>query len=121
MDYYTKEEVDRLVERVRLQTIEDILKSLPFVVRNMVTSASRRYELANKFYEENKDLANDKSLSAAVIEEMDAKYPGMPFEELLEKAAPEIRRRLTLRQDVNYHRTGRPSLEQLDNSLNGMV
>lgn len=121
MDYYTKEEVDKLLQKLQHQTMENILKSLPFVVRSMVVSSSKRQELANKFYEMNKDLAENKSFFAEVMEQVEAKNPGDSFEIIMEKAAREARRRLSLNRPVDYQKPQRPTLEEIDRTINGVI
>jgi hypothetical protein len=120
MDYYTKEEIDKIIEDAINKAVETALMSLPLVVRNLVGSAVRTQDLAKKFYEDNKDLSTNRPFVASVIEQVEADNPGKPYEDVLKLAAIESRRRMSIKDNLSLD-VKRPSLTDLDESVNGAI
>ena len=76
--------------------VEESLKTLPVVIDHLSRQAAYLKELSDAFYTDNKDLANHKRLVASVIEQIEIANPGMKYGEILEKAAPEARKKINM-------------------------
>ena len=76
--------------------VEEALKTLPVVIDHLSRQASYLKELSETFYNDNKDLVDHKRLVASVIEQTEIDNPGMKYSEILEKAAPEARKKIAM-------------------------
>ena len=84
------------VARLVKLCVEESLKTLPMVINHLSKQASYLKELSDNFYNDNKDLAKHKRLVASIIEKTEIENPGMKYSEILEKAAPEARRKISM-------------------------
>lgn len=80
--------------------VEESLKALPTVLDHLAKQAAYLKELSDKFYKNNKDLAQHKRLVVTVIEKVEANNPGMEYSEILEKVVPEARRRISMLEEI---------------------
>jgi hypothetical protein len=76
--------------------VEESLKTLPSVINHLSRQASYLKDLSDAFYDKNKDLIDHKPLVASVIESIEIENPGLKYGEILEKAAPEARRKIEI-------------------------
>lgn len=82
------------------KSIEEMLRILPGVIQNLVKHTIMLRDLTDRFYTENKDLADHKDIVARVIEGLELKAPGIDLEQLLKEAAPLARRQIRLSKQV---------------------
>ena len=92
----TPEEKDEIINAA----VERTLLMIPEVVGNLMANHAMLHKINKKFYEEHPEFSGRKDIVQAVIEYMEGKNPTVKYEELLQKAVPEIKRRLTIAQDV---------------------
>jgi hypothetical protein len=121
MDYYTKEEMDELLKKVRQDAIEGALVLLPGVVKNLITTFSNLKVMGEKFYNDNKDLAEHKDLLRNVMEELEGKNPNQTYERLLADTAMETRRRLGSLKQFDKANHGKPAKVEVDENLNNIL
>jgi hypothetical protein len=79
---------------------EDVLSSIPNIVKYNLTLLTSLKEASDDFYKENSDLTPFKRVVAAVFEEIAANNPDKKYNELINLVAPEARRRLELHKQA---------------------
>ena len=79
---------------------EDILSSIPDIVKHNLNLLTSLKEISDKFYNDNKDLVPFKRVVAAVFEDIVAQNPDKKYTELMNLVAPEARKRLDLHKQV---------------------
>lgn len=79
---------------------ENVVRSIPDIVKSNVTMTARLKKIHDDFYNENKDLVMWKTAVGTVFEEMISKSPDKTYEELLPQVADEVRRRLSLQKQA---------------------
>jgi len=97
-------ELNKLLNKVYTQGIdsarkvlgENILRSLPEIVKNNVATVISLRKASEDFYEANEDLKPFKRVVSAVFEEVAANNPDKRMEEILEDVEKESRKRLEL-------------------------
>jgi len=95
--------------------VEESLKTLPVVINHLSQQASYLKGLSDKFYEDNEDLVDHKPLVAKVIEQTEINNPGMVYSKVLERAAPEARRKISMMKNL---KTGkRQPIKSYDSKL----
>lgn len=91
MDKLDYDQFSELVMRIVKLSVEESLKVLPSVLNHLVYQSAYLKSLSDKFYKDNKDLANNKQIMAKAIESVEGKNPGLSYEEILKEAAKEAR------------------------------
>lgn len=106
---YTKA-INRAREEVKNGS-EDILKSIPDIVKNNITLVSNLKRASEEFYNENEDLVPFKRVVATVFEEIAAENPDRSYLDNLKKVGIEVRERLGLKKQAlnNEKRNSRNS------------
>lgn len=91
---------------------ENVLKSIPDIVKNNLTLVTNLTKAREKFYEENADLKPWGKVVAAVFEEVAAKNPDKSITDNLTIVGDEVRKRLNLKKDAikSNKRSGPPKL-----------
>lgn len=111
----TEEDLQDFAGKLCQKATEDALRTVPQVVDHLTKQAFYLRKLSSEFYRQNKDLAAHRSVVTQVIEQMEAHNPELSYEDLLKKAAPEVRNRL---KDMPNMSSGeRPRLDDLDKKL----
>lgn len=80
------------------KSVEEMLRILPAVIQNLVKHTVMLRDLTDRFYAENKDLAEHKEVVARVIEGLELKAPAIDLEQLLKEAAPIARKQIRMRR-----------------------
>lgn len=93
----TEEEIEMIVQKAA----ERILLALPEVVGNLITNHVTLHKINTEFYKTHKEFADRKDVVQSVVEMMEGDNPLLPYEQLLEKAVPEIRKRLEIVKAVD--------------------
>lgn len=109
----TQEELEKFQEHI----VEMILRTLPSTIEYLVKQSASMKQLSDKFFENNKDLANHKDLLSQVIEQTEAENPGLDYESLLSEAAKRARSRLGSLRETQKQPERKVNLEDLDRSL----
>lgn len=120
MEYYTKEEVDQLLARTRAEAVEEALRTLPLVVKNLVVNVSQLKAKSEQFYTEHKDLVQHKELVQKVMERVETKNPGATIDTILSKTAEETRSRLKSK-DFDLGINSKPSEDTLNEGLQNIL
>jgi hypothetical protein len=79
---------------------EEVLSTIPDIVKQNFILFTELKEARNNFYEENKDLVPFERVVATVFGEVSAKNPEKNYIELMNLTAPEVRKRLELPNQV---------------------
>ena len=101
----------KALERARLelkQSSENVVRSIPDIVRNVTMLTTRLKKISDDFYNENKDLVPWKKTVGAVMEELISENPDKTYKELLPQVASEVRRRVGLYREAT-RQDGPPS------------
>jgi len=80
--------------------VEESLRALPAVVKHLAGQADYLKTLSEEFYKENKDLVSHKKTMANVMMEVEAKNPGMDYDEVLKISAEKSRDIISKMKDV---------------------
>ena len=110
---FTKEVVNEVVEKILLM--------LPDIMGNLITNHMSMLKMNKEFYLAHPELRNNKDVVASVIEMIEGQDPTVDYEDILQKAIPEIKRRLGQVKDLNFEPVSKPnrSLKDLTFTNNG--
>lgn len=95
---------------INLQSAEDIIKSIPDIVKNNITVMASLKKASDDFYDNNKDLIPFKKVVATVFEEYAAANPDKSYIENLKDVGDEVRKRLELKKGVKQKEVKGPKL-----------
>lgn len=98
--------------------VERAILSLPEVVGNLLTSQMSLLKINEEFYAKYPEFRDKKGVVAAVIEMVEGKNTLDDYDKILEKAVPEIRKRIGTIKDLDMVNVSRPSRD-FDDSGHG--
>ncbi len=101
-----EKEIEMIVDRA----VEKTLLLIPEVVGNLITHHISVNKLNKEFYEKNPDLRDHKQMVASVIEQVEGNNLPMDYGKLVDKALPEIRKRLNDTKALDMKTISSPSL-----------
>jgi len=81
--------------------VEKALLMIPEVVGNLMAQNATYHKLNSKFYKDYPEFKDKKDIVTSVVEMLDGQNPGLEYEKILEKAVPEIRKRISLTGTLN--------------------
>ena len=102
----TENEIEIIIDRA----VEKTLLMIPEVIGNLITHHVSLNKLNREFYEKNPDLREHKVMVASVIEHTEGQNPPMDYGRLIEKALPEIRKRLKTTKNLDMQKVTPPDL-----------
>jgi len=102
----TDTEINMIVDKA----VEKTLLMIPEVIGNLITHHVSLNKMNKDFYEKHPDLREHKEMVASVIEYTEGNNPPMDYSQLIEKAYPEIRKRLELTKDLDMETVKPPDL-----------
>jgi len=102
----TETEINMIVDKA----VEKTLLMIPEVIGNLITHHVSLNKMNKDFYEKHPDLREHKETVASVIEYVEGNNPPMDYSQLIEKAYPEIRKRLALTKDLDMETVKPPDL-----------
>lgn len=117
MDYYTKAEVDDLLAKTVTKAVEEALKSLPFVIHNLMATTAKMKESRDKFYKDNKDLEGRKDLVGQVMERVESENAGFSLDEVLKETSNRTRELIKSGGSLKPNAIERPSNEKIHDGL----
>ena len=82
------------------EVTERLLLTLPDVIGNLIINHLTMIRINKKFYEDYPDLKGNKDVVASVIEMVQGKNPTADYDDVIVKAIPEIKKRLSLKLDT---------------------
>ena len=88
-------------EEIIALATERMLLTIPEVIGNLMSNHAALHKINIKFYTDHPEFADRKDIVQAVVEMIEGKNPLMKYEELLERATPEITRRLLITKDLD--------------------
>ena len=121
MGYYTKEQIDQLLEETKQAAVEESLKALPGIIQTLIVSASKLQSVSTDFYKKNPDLEQHKPLVGQVIQELEGENPGISFEQLADKAGKTARERIGFSQGLTMEKPEKPSNEKLSEGMANLL
>jgi len=81
-------------ESIINEAIERALKLLPEVVGNLMAQNAMHAKINREFYEKHPEFKDHKKSVVSAIEMVEGKSPLLEYDKILEKAVPEIRKRI---------------------------
>ena len=93
----TEEEKNEIINAA----VERTLLAIPEVVGNLMANHAILHKINTAFYKEHSEFASRKDIVQSVVEMIEGKNPTLKYEDILERAVPEIKRRLIIAADVN--------------------
>ena len=88
-------------EEIIAAAVERTLLTIPEVIGNLMANHAMLHKLNSEFYKAHPEFAKRKDIVQAVVEYVEGKNPLLKYEEILQKAVPEIERRMIAVKDVN--------------------
>lgn len=88
-------------EEIIAAAVEKTLLSIPEVIGNLMANHAALHKINAKFYSDYPEFAGNKDVVQSVIEKLEGKNPLAEYPELLEKAVPEVRKRLEIMKSIN--------------------
>ena len=106
MEFLTKEEFSKIIEerdyfifsevltRVFNKGIEQAMCHIPMMVQRLSTKIDNVNRVMKKYFEDNPDFLKYTDIFFKTIQRIEIEFTGMSFEEVIEKARPEIQRKI---------------------------
>lgn len=88
--------------------VERALLMLPEVVESLITQKAFNRKAAVKFFQDNKDFTGNMKFVQDVIEKTELANPGLTYEEILQKATPEIKKGLMAFKTLDFKTVTKP-------------
>jgi len=103
--------IDMVVDRVMDMTVERLLLSIPETVGHLMASSVALKTTNEEFYKKYKEFSKHRDVVASVVEMTEGKNPLLSHKELLEKAVPDIKRRIKTMNGLDMKTvTSKPNL-----------
>jgi len=93
----TEEEKQEVINKA----VEKAMLVLPEVVGNLITQHVALSKMNSEFYATHPEFKDKKDIVASVIEVLDGENPLMDYKELLTKAVPKIKERISIIDKLN--------------------
>ena len=116
----TQEEREEIINAA----VERVLLAIPDVIGNLMANHAMLHKLNSEFYKAHPEFAKRKDIVQAVVEYTEGKNPLSKYEDILQKAVPEIERRLLIAKDVNVdtvQKNIQRDFSSVDTSQNGVL
>jgi len=81
--------------------VEKTLLLIPEVIGNLMAQNAMLHKMNSKFYKDHPEFKDKKEVVASVLEMVEGKNPLAKYEDLLEIAVPEIKKRLSQTQSLS--------------------
>lgn len=72
--------------------VQEALRMLPIINENIIRQSAVIHKASSEFYEKNPELVPHKKMVAEVIERIESEEPGLGFDQILRRAAPEAKK-----------------------------
>ena len=116
----TQEEREEIISAA----VERTLLAIPDVIGNLMANHAMLHKLNSQFYKDHPEFAKRKDIVQAAVEYVEGKNPLLKYEEILQKAIPEIERRMIAVKDVNVDSVAKvipKDFSSVDISQNGVL
>jgi hypothetical protein len=109
----TEQQLDEIADKV----LEKALVRLPEILGNLIQTHTSNFNLVKKFYTDHPELKSYRDVVAKTIEHIEGNNPDKNYEQILEKALPEIKKRIGVFDSVGFKKPqGELSLEIKDSA-----
>ena len=81
--------------------VEKMLLAIPEVVGNLMANHAALHKINAKFYKDHPEFREKKNVVQAVVEMIEGKNPLLQYEDILEKAVPEVTKRIEIMKTVD--------------------
>jgi len=109
----TEEEKQEIIDKA----VEKSMLILPEVVGNLITQHIALSKLNTEFYSTHPEFKDKKDIVASVIEMLDGENPLIDYKELLIKAVPKIKERISITDSLNTKTVN----EETNKNFNGVI
>lgn len=109
----TNEEKQEIIDLA----VEKALLMLPEVVGNLMAQHVALSKVNSKFYADHPEFREKKDIVASIVEKIEGDNPLMKYEDLLEKAIPDIRKRIKDTSNLRIDSVS-PAIERDFSALN---
>jgi len=110
-----EKERQEIIEEAINKSVEKTLLMLPEVIGNLMQSHAALHRINAKFYGDHPEFKDHKDVVAAVVEGVEGKHPTLEHQEILDRAVPEIRRRIALMSKLDMTRVTSTPERKLEN------
>jgi len=117
MNEAEKEEVKKICKEVIAEVVpsmiekgkEETLLLLPEIIGNLYLDRAARVKGAKELYKDNPEWKNYQAIVKNTLEETDSKNAGLTYMEIVERAKPEIKRKVDLIKGLDMTRREKPT------------
>ena len=102
--------LNSLIERIKDEAVEKALKLLPSVMGHLMTQHIALTRLGENLLKDNPEFKEKRDIVQGTLEEFEANNPGVPIEEVLQKAIPSIREKIKITSKLDVTRVEKPQL-----------
>jgi hypothetical protein len=102
--------LNSLIERIKDEAVEKALKLLPSVMGHLMTQHIALTRLGENLLKDNPEFKEKRDIVQRTLEEFEANNPGVPIEEVLQKAIPSIREKIKITSQLDVTRVEKPQL-----------
>lgn len=88
-------------ESIIYEAQERIMLVMPQIIGNLMLNNIMKSKIAKKFFDSHADLKNHQDIVQAIIEDVEGSNTIEDYEKILEKAVPEIRKKIALMNKMN--------------------
>ena len=88
-------------EEIIAAAVEKTLLLIPEVIGNLMANHAALHKINAKFYGDYPEFTKNKDVVQSVVEMLEGKNPLTEYPDLLEKAVPEVRKRLEIMKNIN--------------------
>ena len=97
-------------EEIINAAVERALLLLPEVFANLLDKSLEQVRVNKEFYDKYPEFKDHKEVVVSVVQKLDEQSPGMGYKEIIEKAVPEIRKRLDMMEGMNFSTVRKPNV-----------
>jgi len=102
-------------ESIINEAVERALLAIPEVVGNLMAQNATYNKINSQFYKDHPEFKDKKDIVVSVVEMIDGQNPGLEYDKILEKALPEIRKRIEMTNGLNVTSVTNPGDRNFDN------
>lgn len=113
---YSKTERESIIQEAVNIAVEKAILLLPEVMANLLQEKVAMRKLADKFYKENAEFEKHKDIVSSTLEQLESDNPGSQYEEVLNKAVPEIKKRIAMLESVDLKTANKPDISNFKSS-----
>lgn len=107
----------KALEEFAALIVQETLRALPRATKQLTKEAFLLQTKAREFYEANPSLAGERRLVQKLLEQEEARSPGLEIEKLLARVRPKALALVSEQERLRGIRAEKPPVEQLDRRL----